>query len=198
MTNETNPQELTERLKLIEDMLQEGRRSTERWGWVFVLWGAALFVATFWALVANPMLAWTVTIAGASILTFLIAWKMNDGKPRTAKSLAIGSIWNSVGIAIGLFAFCGGISGHSEVHLTLAGIEILLGVANASSAFILRWGMQLAVAITWWAAGVATLFVDVKALFIIYLVTVFLCQIVFGLYLMLHEYTERKRGLSHA
>ena len=41
--------ELKDRLKLIESMMAEGRRSTESWGWSFVLWGVAYYVATAWA-----------------------------------------------------------------------------------------------------------------------------------------------------
>ncbi len=37
----TTPQDLNARLKLIEDMIAEGRRSTQSWGWTFVLWGFA-------------------------------------------------------------------------------------------------------------------------------------------------------------
>ena len=38
-----NPQQqdLNDRLTLIETMIAEGRRSTESWGWTFVLWGVA-------------------------------------------------------------------------------------------------------------------------------------------------------------
>ena len=36
-------QELKDRLSLIESMIAEGRRTTESWGWTFVLWGVAYF-----------------------------------------------------------------------------------------------------------------------------------------------------------
>ncbi len=41
--------ELTERIALIESMMQEGRKSTEEWGWNFLLWGIAYFVAVAWS-----------------------------------------------------------------------------------------------------------------------------------------------------
>ena len=43
----SNPEELElkDRLNLIETMIAEGRRTTESWGWTFVLWGVAYYVA---------------------------------------------------------------------------------------------------------------------------------------------------------
>jgi hypothetical protein len=42
-------QELRDRLSLIESMIADGRRSTERWAWSFLLWGIAYYVAFAWA-----------------------------------------------------------------------------------------------------------------------------------------------------
>lgn len=36
MTESMEEQELKDRLRLIESMISEGRRSTENWGWMFV------------------------------------------------------------------------------------------------------------------------------------------------------------------
>ena len=48
MTSEVE-KDLAERVRLIENMMAEGRRKTESWGWTFVLWGVAYYVATAWA-----------------------------------------------------------------------------------------------------------------------------------------------------
>ena len=45
MTGNSEEQELKDRLSLIESMIAEGRRNTESWGWTFVLWGVAYYVA---------------------------------------------------------------------------------------------------------------------------------------------------------
>ncbi len=39
--NNENQAELLGRLSMIEGMISEGRRTTGRWGWTFVLWGTA-------------------------------------------------------------------------------------------------------------------------------------------------------------
>ncbi len=59
MTGDFEEQELKDRLSLIETMIAEGRRTTERWGWTFVLWGVAYYVAIVWVSVGpqHPGLA---------------------------------------------------------------------------------------------------------------------------------------------
>jgi hypothetical protein len=38
--NAMNEREITERIALIESMMQAGRKSTEYWGWNFLLWAS--------------------------------------------------------------------------------------------------------------------------------------------------------------
>ena len=49
MQDHTTEQELKDRLSLIESMIAEGRRKTEGWGWTFVLWGVAYYLAMAWS-----------------------------------------------------------------------------------------------------------------------------------------------------
>ena len=57
MTGSMEEQELKDRLSLIESMIAEGRRTTESWGWSFVFWGVAYYVAIAWADV-GPQRRW--------------------------------------------------------------------------------------------------------------------------------------------
>jgi hypothetical protein len=41
--------DIAERLRLIESMMASGRKSTEYWGWSFLLWGIAYLIAVAWA-----------------------------------------------------------------------------------------------------------------------------------------------------
>jgi len=54
---------------LIETMVAEGRRTTESWGWTFVLWGVAYLGATAWASLGRSNLACPVTMIAAAIAT---------------------------------------------------------------------------------------------------------------------------------
>ena len=49
MGGNISEQEVKDRLTLIESMIAEGRRDTESWGWTFVLWGVAFYVAMAWS-----------------------------------------------------------------------------------------------------------------------------------------------------
>ena len=55
-------------------------------------------------------------------------------------------------------------------------------MANGASALILRWKVQFACAVVWWAAAVASCFGSDAQSMIVFLVAIFLCQIVFGIY----------------
>jgi|SRR5579883_253116 len=198
MTDEINRHDLAERVKLIEDMLAEGRRTTSRWGWTFVLWGIAYYIAIFWSNVASPSVAWPVCMIVTSIITAFGGRFMNRGTPRNAKSSALMSIWTAVGIALFLFAFGASMSPHRSEAIILGGVEILLGTANIASGLTLRWKTQLTAGLLWMAAGTSSFFVGEKVMGILFLVAIFLCQIVFGVYLMLHESIERKREVAHA
>ena len=54
MTGNAEELELKDRLNLIETMIAEGRRTTESWGWTFVLWGVAYYIAIAWAILGKP------------------------------------------------------------------------------------------------------------------------------------------------
>ena len=73
MADFADRQELNDRLNLIETMIAEGRQKTESWGWTFVLWGIAYYVAIAWATLGHSNLAWPVTMIGTSILTAVVA-----------------------------------------------------------------------------------------------------------------------------
>ena len=59
MADFADRQELNDRLSLIENMIAEGRRKTESWGWTFVLWGAAYMAAIAFANFGTPVAEWS-------------------------------------------------------------------------------------------------------------------------------------------
>ena len=100
MTDEMDEKDLAGRVTLIESMIAEGRRSRESWGWRFVLWGLAYFVATVWSsgMFAGPIwgqhyLAWPVTMIATFVLTWVLASRTQKGSkaPPTTIGRAIGS-----------------------------------------------------------------------------------------------------------
>ena len=200
MQEQANEQELRDRLSLIESMIAEGRRSTESWGWIFVLWGAAYMIAIAWATWGHSVWAWPVTIVAALIVTGLVVSVKAGKRPETTLGRAIISIWIALGISMFLLFPALGLSGRlADQHLFVAVVSTILGMANGASGLILRWKIQFVCALVWWATAVASCFGTDAQSSIEFLVAIFFCQIVFGVYGMIAESRERKRrGAAHA
>ena len=214
MPDEMNRQDLNERLALIESMIAEGRRSTESWGWVFLLWGAAYYVAIAWAAWGQGLsvwgagyaeigsarigLAWPVTMILAVIATLAIGMRRGRVSPATSLVRSIVSVWVASGIAMLILFPAFGISGRLDQHSFVAIVAAMLGVANVASGLILRWKAQLACGIVWWVTSVAACFGSLAQLTVVFLSAIFLCQIVFGIYAMVLESRRNRREIAHA
>jgi hypothetical protein len=198
-TSPLNEQELTERIALIESMMRAGRKTTEYWGWNFLLWGIAYFVAVAWSSflpsAGGPRLAWLLTKIFAVLLTIGIARRRTRNKPRTELSRAMHAIWTAMGCGIFAFAFPVAFSGHFEAQSFMAAIEVMLGIAHVASGIFLRWPTQIVVGALWWAAAIASAFVSTgNAVAIIFLGATFVCNIAFGIYLMIRESRDKARA----
>ncbi len=205
MQEEMTSQDLRERLALIETMIAEGRRHTQSWGWTFLLWGIAYYVAIFWAAWGQPLsilgrntLAWPITMISAAAITIAISARMPH-QPGTKVGRALGSIWICLGISMLLLILGLATSGHLEAHVFVAIVAALLGFANGVSGMTVRWKAQIASAAVWWTASVAACFVSDAQLTVVFLTAIFLCQIVFGIYAMtLDARRQRPNGEVHA
>jgi hypothetical protein len=198
MTGNMEELELKERLSLIENMIAEARRSTASWGWTFVLWGVAYYIAIAWSTLGHSNLAWPVTMIAAGIVTGIGASRNHRSEPRTTLGRALGAVWWCMGISMFVLMFSLSVSGRYEIHLFAAIITALLGTANATSSIILKWKMQFACAVVWWATSVVSCFATENQTGIMFLAAIFLCQIVFGIYCMIAEARERKQVTAHA
>ncbi|HUX45368.1 MAG TPA: hypothetical protein VMV57_11505 [Terracidiphilus sp.] len=209
MQEEMSGQDLKERFALIETMIAEGRRSTESWGWVFVLWGVAYFVAIAWASWSGGLsvwghhsvqvgsmysgLAWPVTMFSGAALTLWIGLRRGGRHPGTVIGRAVTSVWIGIGASMLVLFPALSAAGRLDEHSFVALVAAMLGAANAGSGLILRWKMQMACALVWWMAAVAACFGTVSQVTVVFLVAVFVCQIAFGVYTMMRE-SRRQRG----
>jgi fatty acid desaturase len=203
LTGNIEEQDLRDRLSLIENMIAEGRRTTERWGWTFVLWGVAYYIAIAWATWGQSKLAWPVTMVAASVLTSVIASRKGSPGPETTIGRAMMAIWCGMGISTFIVMMSLGFSDRLELHVAVAIIGGMLGAANATSSIILKWKMQFACAVVWWTAAAVSCFISEKLAGIVFLVAIFFCQIVFGLYGMIsksrnHKSSRAGQGAFHA
>lgn len=197
---EVNDVDVRERIVLIESMMAEGRNKTESWGWSFVLWGVAYYVATAWATLGHSNWAWPVTmVAAAAITAFVpVVRKRERGVAETTMGRAIAAVWIGTGTTLFLVCLSLSISGHAEQHSFLTVIEGILGAANAISAIILRWRVQMLTAIVWWIAAVVTSFASLEHTGYIFLAAIFFCQIVFGVYMMIGEAASTRARAASA
>jgi hypothetical protein len=190
--------ELTERIALIESMMQAGRKSTEYWGWNFLLWGIAYLVAVAWSSflpnTGGRWLAWPITMIFAVLLTIGIARRRTRNQPRTEKSRALQAIWMAMGCGIFVFAFPVAWSGHFQAQSFIAAIEVMLGIAHVASGSFLRWPLQMVVGALWWVAAIASCFVSENGIAYVFLAATFVCMIGFGIYLMIRESRDKARA----
>lgn len=200
MLDHNTEQELRDRLSVIENMIAEGRRTTESWGWTFVLWGVVYCVAIMWANLSHNLRAWPITVSIGVVLTILIASTKRRDTAKSTLGRTIGSVWLAAGISMCVLFPALGFSGQlGYPHLFFASVSAILGLANGASALIIRWKLQLGCAVLWWVAAVATCFGSDAQSTIAFLVAIFLCLIVFGAYGMIAGAQQRKRrGLVHA
>lgn len=204
-TAESMPQDLKARLQLIENMIAEGRRSTQSWGWTFLLWGFAYYVAIFWAtwsvrpwswpasLFEGNHWAWPITMFSTAALTVFIGVRQGKGKPQTPAGRAISSIWFSIGISMILLFPALSIAGRIDHHSFIAIVCSMLGVANGACGMILRWRAELASACVWWIASVLACLGSEQQTITVFLGAIFLCQFVFGAYAMALEARRNKQ-----
>jgi hypothetical protein len=199
MTDEMDGKDLAERLRLIESMMNEGRQKCESWGWTFVLWGVAYYVAFYWSSWTNFEYAWPITMVAAGLLT-AAGFTFKDCGPNTTMSRAIGSIWTATGLAMFILFFGLSFSGHmTNPRIFFAGAPAMLGLANVACGMTLKWKAELACGLVWWAATMVACFGPPAAAVNSFLVAIFLCQILFGIYAMILESRRRKgNGAAHA
>jgi hypothetical protein len=207
MREQTNEQDLNERLDLISTMIAEGRRTTESWGWTIVLWGVAFYVAIAWSsgVFTGPIwggryLAWPVTMIGTFVFVRVLASnRRKEAKaPATTISRAMISIWTAMGISIFALLLPMGASGRGDQQVYIAVISAMLGMANAASGILLKWKAQFACAVVWWLAGAVSCLGTITQSTLVFLIAIFLCQIVFGIYAMLMESRRNRRETAHA
>ncbi|HYL93497.1 MAG TPA: hypothetical protein VEW69_10110 [Alphaproteobacteria bacterium] len=189
-------QELLERIDLIERMVLQGRRTTQYWGWSFVLWGTGQLTAMGLSTLSwRPSLVWAVAMGACGILTAVISARQRRAeKAETLVSRAIMALWISFGVSVALLGFLGHPAGLFSLRSFSAVFLALMGFTNAASGLILRWPLQIGLGIAWWTSAVVIMFGPEKIIGWTLIAMVFLGEVVFGLYLMARERADRKHA----
>ena len=194
MDGGTSRDELLQRITMMEAMIAEGRAFTLKCGWIFVLWGLVDLTAMGWRYLMPHShfaghWAWPVCLAIGAVIT--VTGRMVQRRSERSKSMRchhVEAVWNMMGVALALFVAGGIASGLSWQNSYIAGILMIVGMAHAISAVILRWRFQGFVAVVWWVGGVAAFWARSWS-HVNWIMFVEMCvgMIAFGLYAMVME-----------
>ena len=190
--------ELLQRLEVMECMIAEGRAATMRNGWIFVLWGLVDLVGFAWQ-TARPHMGsvWPICLAAGMVLQ-IIGLLLVRRRSRIINNRCrhVEAVWSMMGVAMVLYVVAILIT-HLGWQLSyISAILMILGLANAISAVILRWPIQGVVAAFWWIGGISVLFFQsFRAFQIIFVSEMCFGMIAFGLYVM---FVERRNPVPPA
>lgn len=181
--------DLVARLDLIEAMIAEGRQATVRFGWIFVLWGLVDLTGLFieW-MHPGHVWNWPVVIStgfALQALGFSLRRRTGRNCGPNMRGRAVGAIWAMMGVTLVLYCFTAIFTHQAWGHAYIAAIFMIIGMAHAASAIILRWPVQGAVAVLWWAGGLALFFVPGSWFLAIFAAEMLFGMVFFGLYAML-------------
>lgn len=184
--------DLVQRIALMETMIAEGRRSTMRYAWVFILWGLVDLAAMAWQFFEPHSdwvgrWSWPICLLAGIVLTLvgLATRRRQCGAVVSMECRSVEAVWGMMGISLAVFV-AAGMAQRLTWQLSYgAALLVIVGMAHAISAKILRWRVQGAVAVVWWAGGAAMFYArtfgQVNAIMFVEMV---LGMIAFGLYAM--------------
>lgn len=188
-----NQNEAMDRLKLIEAMMTEGRRSTQRWGWSFLLWGIGPLVAMYWTShLGNSALAWPVTIFLCVIANGLVLKiRRQRGESKTAVTRSLSAVWTCTGTTVLLLSFGAALTGMQNPRMIYAALFALAAAAQGASSLILRWWPQFLAALVWWVACAIAFVVPAARLQDLAMTALLLANVVFGAWLAYREWSRK-------
>jgi len=189
----TNQNEAVDRLKLIEAMMIEGRRSTQRWGWSFLLWGIGPLVAMQWeSQWKYSAWAWPVTICLCIVANGLVLKTRRErGESKTAVTRSLSAVWACTGATVLLLSFAAVLTGMHDPRMTYVALFALAATAQGASSLILRWWPQFLAALVWWIACAIAFVAPAARLQDLAMTALLLANVVFGAWLAYREWRRR-------
>ena len=184
--------EIINRLKLIEEMMTEGRRTTQRWGWMFLLWGIGPLAGMWWeSNLPRPELSWPVVLAICVIVNgAVIRRRKRFGEAQTMAMRSLGAIWAATGVTVLLIALGAALFGQETRSFYIV-LFALAAVAHCASSVVLRWLPQFLAAVVWWVAGLCAFILPTTRLRMLSAAALFLGNVVFGAWLAWREWRHK-------
>ena len=192
--------ELVERLDVIEKMIHEGRRSMERWGWAYVVWGTGHLLGV----IASVMLpeeqagrAWGILMSACGITMGLGFSRMSQKRRKelgveTHSNRALTGVWWAFSFVM-IFLFLPHNVG-VNTNAWLGIFSTAYGGAFFASGYILKWNPMKANGFLWVATGFLMPYLSQSVALVLFGAAALIGEIGFGIYTMNHE----KKVLSSA
>ena len=198
----TTREDLVQRVALMEEMIAEGRKSTVRFGWVFLLWGLIDLAGVGWDQIQPDFRwVWPITISAGFVLQFIILALRRKRGQRCGGSMrgrSVAAVWRMMGLTVLLYVVAAIVQHKAGQISYIAAILMFVGLALAISALILRWLAQGIVAGVWLAGGIATFFVPRSYVLGVFIAEMCFGMILFGLYAMWLEHRAAALEQHHA
>jgi hypothetical protein len=198
----TTREDLVQRVALMEEMIAEGRKSTVRFGWVFLLWGLIDLAGVGWDQIQPDFRwVWPITISAGFVLQFIILALRRKRGQRCGGSMrgrSVAAVWRMMGLTVLLYVVAAIVQHKAGQISYIAAILMFVGMAHAISALILRWLAQGIVAGVWLAGGIATFFVPRSYVLGVFIAEMCFGMILFGLYAMWLEHRAAALEQHHA
>jgi hypothetical protein len=178
------------RLELIERLVAEGRRTIERWGWVYVLWGVGHLVgvaASFTLPALQAGLVWAGVMSACGIAMGVVVHRMSRLRPRAEQrfSRSLDAVWFGFGAMVTFLVLTPPTNATAPVWF--ATYSAAYGAAFFASGHIAEWRAAKLNGIAWWAAAVAMKFLDAQSTFVIFAAMAAIGEIGFGFLVMAQE-----------
>ena len=143
------------------------------------------------------MWAWPICLSMGVVLTLAgkMIQKSDKGYSRNDACSRVMGVWGMMGLAMGIYTASAILTHFSWQYSYIAGLLMMLGMAHAISAMILRWWAQGLVAAVYWAGGVAIFVCNTwRATNAIMLFEMGVVMMLFGLYAIWRE--SRRSGIT--
>jgi hypothetical protein len=185
--------EILERIRVIQAMIAEGRRATEWWGWVFLLWGTGPLIGMYWETHwPSAALAWPTILTICIVVNGVVSgMRRRRRQTVTLAARSVAAVWLCTGIAVIVWTIAAVSSGTLDLRYVYAAVFAFVAVAHGTSSLILRWLPQVLAALVWLFASLAAFRVPGEQLHDLAAIALVLGNIVFGAWLW---YRERRHG----
>ena len=197
----TSRDDILQRIELMESMIAEGRQTTMRCGWIFILWGLVNLAGMIWQMSPyHSRWGWPVCLGTGIVIQIvgLVRRKRDNPRCKGMQSRSVEAVWAMTGLALIVYVGAAMATHFDWQYSYLSALLVLVGLAHAISAVILRWRVQAVVAGLWWAGAVAILvFNSRRAANDIFLIEMCFGMIAFGIYVMLLEHRGAADSRSH-